>query len=187
MIGTAWASEVAVGAADAAATHGGHSESFFATPEFWVAVAFLIMVGAAFKPILRVVTTALDARAAGIRGQIDEARRLRDEAQELLASYERKQRDASREADQIVERARREADRTREHASADLERALQRREQSALERIAQAEAAAVDEIRATAADVALTATQRLLAEKLSDARATAMVDTAIEDLPNKLH
>ena len=160
---------------------------FYTEPEFWVAIAFVIVVGAAFKPVFRLIVTALDDRAATIRNRIAEAARLREEAQELLASFQRRQRDAVKEAEDIVERARQEADRMAERTAEDLKRDLERREKTALERIAQAEAKAIDEVRATAADLILDATHRLLAKKIKGKKAAALVDAAIEELPKKLH
>ena len=172
----AWAGETAAGAGAA----------FYEAPEFWVAVAFVIVVAAIFKPVAGRIGAALDDRAETIKTQIDEAVRLREEAQELLASYERKQRDATAEAEEIVGRARKEADRLGTKAAEDLEKALKRRRQQAMERIARAEAEALDEVRGVAVDVALDATRRLLAEKMSGKRADAMIDDAIEELPDKL-
>ena len=171
-------------AAEAAA---GHGESFFASAEFWVLVAFVIRVGAIAKPVFRIITTALDDRAEGIKRQIEDATRLREEAQELLASYERKQRDAVKEAEQIVEHARRDAERVGRKAAEDLDRALKRREQLAMDRIAQAEAAAVEEVRNTAVDVAVEATRRLLTDTVTGKKADALIDRAVKDLPDKLH
>ncbi len=171
-------------AAEAAA---GHGESFFASAEFWVLVAFVLFVGGVAKPVYRTIVTALDDRAEKIKRQIEDATRLREEAQELLASYERKQRDAVKEAEQIVEHARRDAERLGRKAADDLERALRRREQLAMDRIAQAEAAAIDEVRSTAVDVAVEATRRLLADTVTGKRADALIDRAVKDLPDKLH
>ena len=172
----AWAAETAAGA----------GEAFYEAPEFWVAVAFVVAVAAIFKPLAGRIGAALDDRAETIKTQIDESVRLREEAQKLLASYERKQRDAAAEAEEIVERARKEADRLGKRAADDLETALKRRRQQAMERIARAEAEALDEVRGVAVDVALDATRRLLAEKVSGKRADAMIDAAIEELPDKL-
>ena len=172
----AWAAETAAGA----------SEAFYEAPEFWVAMAFVVVVAAVFKPVASRIGAALDDRAETIKTQIDEAVRLREEAQDLLASYERKQRDAAAEAEEIVERARKEADRLGAKAAEDLEKALKRRRQQAMERIARAEAEALDEVRGIAVDVALDATRRLLAEMMSGKRADAMIDVAIEELPEKL-
>ncbi len=174
-------------AADAAGQAADHVPAFYETPEFWVALSFVILVGAAFRPVFRIVVAALDARANTIRHQLEEAQRLRDEAQDLLASYERKQRDAQGEVDEIIERARREAERSAAQATGDLERALQRREQQAVERISQAETAAIEEVRAVAVDVAMEATRRLLAEKIPAAKSKKMVEEAIAELPDKLH
>jgi len=172
-------------AAEAGAAHG--AEPFYATPEFWVAVAFIVFVGLTARTIFRVATVALDERAEGIRNQIDEAQRLAEEAQELLASYERTQRDAEREAEAMVDNARREADRLAEHAARELERSLKRREQLAVDRIAQAEKSAIEDVRAQAVEVAMQATRIVLAEHVSGSKADALIDAAIKDIPEKLH
>ena len=130
---------------------------------------------------------ALDDRAEKIRNRIDEASRLAEEAQAMLATYERKQRDAAEEAEAILAGARREAERLAADAKEDLERALKRREAQAMERIAQAEKAAIAEVRARAVDVAIEATRRLLAERLTPKQADALIDAAIAELPKKLH
>lgn len=158
----------------------------FESAEFWVAVAFVLFVTGAFRPMKRVLLGALDRRAEKIRAELDEAQRLREDAQHTLAEYQRKQRQALKEADEIVARAREEADRHRAHAARDLEATLKRREAQAMDRIAQAEATALDEIRALAVDVALDATARLLADELSADKSKAMIDDAIKELPEKL-
>lgn len=171
----------------AADTAAGTAEAFYDAPEFWVLVAFVITVAAIIRPFLRFVTTALDKRSQSIAERIEEAQRLREEAQDLLASYQRKQRDAVKEAEDIVDHARRETERMGGRATADLEKAVERREQMALERIAQAEAKAVAEVRSEAIDIALEATRRLLDQNLADKKADALVNDAIKELPDKLH
>jgi F-type H+-transporting ATPase subunit b len=171
--------------AAAAAEHA--SEAVVTTAEFWVAVALAIFLFFVARRAYRVIVVALDDRAEKIRNRIDEAGRLADEAQALLTSYERKQRDAAEEAEAILSRARREAERLVGDAKADLERALKRREAQAMERIAQAEKAAIAEVRARAVDVAIEATRRLLAERLTPKQANALIDAAIDELPKKLH
>ena len=161
-------------------------EAFYQAPEFWVMVAFVILIAGVGRAVFRMATEALDKRGRTINDQIEEAVRLREEAQDLLASYERKQRDAAEEAERIVERARAEAERLSAQAAVDLEAALKRRERQAMDRIAQAEAAALDEIRALAVDVALDATAKLLADKMTASKSDAMIDNAIKDLPKKL-
>ena len=171
----------------AADTAAHHAAAFYEDPTFWVMIAFVITVVAAFRPAYRIITTVLDKRAETIAKQIEEATRLRDEAQELLASYQRKQRDAVKEAEQIVTAAEEEAKRLGERAAENLERALKRREQAAMDRIAQAEAKAVAEVQSLAVDVAVDATRRLLTEQVAGKKADAMVDAAIKELPEKLH
>ena len=171
--------------AAAAAEHAG--EALFTTAEFWVAIALAIFLFFVARRAYRVIVVALDDRAEKIRKRIDEVSCLAEEAQALLLSYERKQRDAAEEAEAILSRARREAERLSDEAKADLERALKRREAQAMERIAQAEKAAVAEVRARAVEVAIEATRRLLAERLTPKQADALIEAAIEELPKKLH
>jgi F-type H+-transporting ATPase subunit b len=157
------------------------------SPEFWVAVAFVIFVTAAFKKVRDGLNSALDGRSARIKAQLDEAQSLREEAQALLAEYQRKQRGAGDEAKAFVEHAKAEAARSREQAQADLEKAVERREQQALEKIEQAEAAALKEVRDQAVDLAIAATAQLLSESVAAQKGEALVDEAIAELPEKLH
>lgn len=163
------------------------AHAFYAAPEFWVAVAFVVAVAAIIRPFLRFVTGALDRRNDAIRERLEEAQKLREEAQDLLASFQRKQREAVREAEEIVEDARKETQRLSDQATADLEKSMARRESLALERIRQAELKARVEVRAEAADLVLEATRRLLAETVEGKKAEALVDEAIEELPKRLH
>ena len=131
--------------------------------------------------------TLAKPKAAMRNTQIDEAARLAEEAQQMLAAYERKRREAGEEAESLLDQARRQADLLEERAGQDLERALKRREELAMERIAQAEQAAMADIRATAVEVAVEATRRLLATEVSTKQANALIDEAIAELPKKLH
>jgi F-type H+-transporting ATPase subunit b len=177
-----WAAETA---AHAAAEHG--SEPFYVSAEFWVSVCFIVFVVAVFRTAYRVITLALDDRAEKIKSQIDEAARLAEEAQELLASYQRRKHEAAAEAETIIEHARREADRLAERTAEELEKALKRREQMALDRIAQAEAGAIADVRNQAADVAFQAAQRVLSIQVKGKSADALISAAINELPEKLH
>jgi len=156
-------------------------------PETWVAVAFIILVVLAWKPTQRALVSSLDARAARIERELTEATRLREEAQALLAQYQRKHRDAMSEADAILAQAKSEADRLSQQAARDLSAMLKRREELALQRIAQAEQQAAADVRAAAVDVAIAATGKLLAERLDGAKGDALIDQAIRELPGKLH
>lgn len=159
----------------------------FHDPEFWVAVAFVVVAIFLYKPLKNGITGALDGRAAEIRRQIEEARKLREDAQALLAEYQRKQRDAMTEAERIIQGAKDEARRLRTETEAELARSIERRKQQALDRIAQSEAQAVAEVRNTAVDVALTAAEKLLREGLNESQRQAMADKAIQELPKRLN
>ena len=180
MISSAFAAE--------AAEHGHEAAGpFYTDPHFWVAVAFFLVVGFAWKPVSRAIGAALDARAAKIRARLDEAHKLREDAQEMLATYRRKQRDAMKEAEEIIAHAKAEADRLAEQAAKDLEEVLARREKAAIERIAQAEANAIREVQDLAVDVAINAARQMLAQSITADQAGKLVDGAIEELPRKLH
>ncbi|MBT3907027.1 MAG: F0F1 ATP synthase subunit B [Rhodospirillaceae bacterium] len=157
------------------------------SPTFWTLVAFVIFLGLTVKPISKLAATALDARSDKIRAEIEEGEKLLEEAQELLSTYERKQRDSAKEAEAILIHAREESERMKTHAAENLEKSLARREKLAEERITQAEAGAIDEVRAVVAEIALDATRRLLAENLSADKSDALVDAAIKEIPAKLN
>jgi F-type H+-transporting ATPase subunit b len=163
------------------------SGSLLAKPEFWVAVSFVAFFVVVWKPLRATILGGLDARAERIRKELDDAQRLREEAQTLLADFQRKQRDALQEADAIIARAKAEAERLQRDAAARLEAELGRREAQALQRIALAEQTAAQEVRAAAVDVALAATRRLLEERLDGAAQARLIDDAIRELPGKLN
>ncbi|MCH8146954.1 MAG: F0F1 ATP synthase subunit B [Planctomycetes bacterium] len=154
---------------------------------FWVAVAFVLFVGLVFRPAGRMIIEALDSRAEKIRGELDEAVRLREEAQALLARYQRQQNEAAEQAEEILAHARDEAERQAAHAADAVEVALGRRESQALDRIARAEQEAMAEVRGAAVDAAVRATRRLLAEKLDAEGHAALIDAAVSGLDKKLH
>jgi F-type H+-transporting ATPase subunit b len=156
-------------------------------PEFWVLIAFVLGVGLMAWKGSGVLNGVLDARAQRIRAQLDEARRLREEAEAALAEYQRKQRDAMGEAQEIVKHAEAEAERVSRQAVIDLEAALKRREEQAHDKIAQAETKALAEVRAAAVDVAIDSVRILLRETLDAARGAAVIDQVIQDLPKQLH
>ena len=166
-----------------------HEEAFYQDPTFWFFIAFVIFIILVSKPISRMAGKALDARGEKIRSDLDEAEKLRAEAQDLLATYQRKQRDAAKEAEAIVERAREEATRLATRSAEELRLTLARREQMAVDRIAQAEHKAVQEVRALAVDLALDATRRLIEQGIATngAKGDAMIDAAIKELPARLH
>ena len=157
------------------------------TPEFWVAIGFIVFFLAIAKKGWAAIIGGLDGRAERIRTSLDDAARLREEAQHLLAEYQRKQRDAAKEIDGLLAAARTEAERSSVNAAAALEALVKRREQLAIDKIAQAEADALQAVRNTAVDVAIAATRKLLGDRLGATAASGLVDNAIAELPQKLH
>ena len=158
----------------------------FRDPEFWVAVAAVIFIAVVWKPVRSALIGSLDARAERIRTDLDEARRLRDEAERLLADYRRKASEAEADARAIVAHATEEAERIASDAARDLEQMLARRQRLAEERIAQAESNAIDEIRTVTVDVALAAAREVIAAEVDERRGMALIDTAIQALPQRL-
>jgi len=156
-------------------------------PAFWVGLAFLIVVALAARPVVRLVTTSLDGRADMIRAQIEEAKKLREDAQALLAEYQQKQRNAMAEAEQIVAQAKEEAVRLREETEKDLAHAIKRRKEQALDRIAQSEAQALADVRNTAIDVAMAAAEKLIRQNMDAGRQQALADEAIAELSKRLN
>ena len=159
----------------------------FSNPETWVAIAFIIFVVLAGKPIVRMLGKSLDDRAARIKAELDEAKALRDEAQRLLVDYQKKQQAAMRDAENIVAHARGEAERLRTEAAANLDAAFARREKMALDKIAQAEAQAIADVRNHAIDVAVAAAEQLLKGKTDNQRGERLIDSAIAELERKLN
>jgi F-type H+-transporting ATPase subunit b len=162
-------------------------EELWESPEFWVAVAFVIFIVLTARPIGRAIAKALDARSVRIKAQLDEARNLREEAERLLTENQRRQREALREAEDIIAHAQSEAERMRRDSAAALKASLARREKQALDKIAQAEAEATAEVRRQAVDVAIAAASRLLSESIDERRNEALVDTAIAQIDKTLH
>ncbi|MCI0431400.1 MAG: F0F1 ATP synthase subunit B [Rhodospirillales bacterium] len=159
----------------------------FSSPEFWVAVAFVIFAGLVLWKGAKPLLTALDARANRIRQQVEEARTLRAEAERALGEANRKARDAVRDAEAIVAHATAEAERLGAQAAENLQASLKRREQTAIDKIAQAEARAVEEVRNRAVEVAVAATAKLLQEQSEGARGDKLVDEAIAEIGRHLH
>ena len=159
----------------------------FQDPTFWVLVAFIGFIGVlVYFKVPGMVTKALDARAEKIQMDLEEADALLKEAQDLLASYQKKQRDSSDESQAIQARAHEEAERILKNGRLRLEDSLQRREKLAMDRITQAEVSALAEIQALTVDIALDATHELLATNISDDKANAMLNDAIKELPDRL-
>lgn len=156
--------------------------------DFIVTVSFLLFIGVlVYFKVPSMLMGMLDKRAEGIQSELDEARALRDEAQSLLASYERKQREVQEQADRIVAAARQSAEEGAEQAKKDLAASIERRVQAAEEQIASAEAGAVKKVRDEAARIAVAAAGEVISKEMSSAKANAMIDDAIQVVQAKLH
>lgn len=156
-------------------------------PTFWVAIAFVVFVVLVGKPILKALFGGLDAHAEKIRAQLDEARELHEEAQKTLAEYKRKQRDALKDAEDIIAHAKEESERMRVRADERLKESIARREQAAKEKIAQAEASALKQVRGEAVDIAIAAAAKIIEAKLDAKQSDLLAKQAIEELPSKLN
>lgn len=155
---------------------------------FWALVGlilFFVVIFAVGAP--RRVLSALDNRTARIQTELDEARKSREEAQALLAEYQRKRQEAEAEAESIVEEARKEARRLTEEANAKLRDMVERRTKAAEDKIAQAESQATAEIRDRAADLAVATAAEILSTKLSGDPSRKMIDESIATVRQRLH
>ncbi|GMV62471.1 MAG: hypothetical protein AMXMBFR74_16390 [Parvibaculum sp.] len=160
----------------------------FATAEFWILaclIAFFAILG--YFKVHRTIAGSLDKRAADIAAELDEARRLREEAQQLLASYQRKQREAMKEAEDIISQAKAEAEQLAKETRANMEAQVERRTKLAEDKIAQAETQAVNDVRSAAAEVAIGAARRVIAEKVDAGADAKLIEKSIADLASKLH
>jgi len=155
---------------------------------FVVLIAFLIFLGvlAKFK-VPSMLGGQLDKRAAAIKADLEEARSLREEAQSILASYERKARDVQAQADQIVVAAKRDAQAAAEQAKLDLQVSIARRLKAAEDQIASAEASALKEVKDRAVQVAVAAAGEVLANQMSWNEKAAMIDSAIAEVDTRLN
>ena len=157
-------------------------------PVFWVMISFVaFMALLLYFRVPTLIGKALDKRAEAIRDELDEARRLRDEAQALLADYQRKSREAENEAQAIIEQAKREGAAMAAETRKSLEESLERRTRLAEDKIAQAETQAINDVRATAAEVAVGAARRVIADKVDASKDAQLIEKSISDLASKLH
>jgi len=163
-------------------------EPFYADPTFWVAASTAVFVGGViWSKAHKSVAAMLDAKSEEIRKQIEEAKSLRDEAEQMLLDYQRKQRDAEQEAADILAQAESDAKNLVDAAKTEISALVDRREKAADEKIKQAEVSAVKEVKAVAADVAVQATTEVLTVTLKGKGAKALADAAIAEVEQKLH
>ena len=160
----------------------------FSEPEFWVAVAFVILIGVfVYYGIHRTVLKTLDHRADRIRAELDDARRLKDEAAKLLGEYQARRASAEREAQDIIESAKAEAERIASEAKTKMEDFVARRTKTAESKIALAEAQAVADVRSAAANAAVTAASTILSQSVKGQVADDLLAKGITEVRQKLN
>jgi len=160
--------------------------SFYLHGSFWVLIAVLIFIAVAGRQISRIIAAMLDERGASVSAALAEAAQLKTEAQAMLADAKARQQQAEEDAKAILANAHVEAASLAASLAADAEASAKRRERMALERIEAAEAAAVNEIRATAIDIATAASASLLADTFSAQADATLIDRAIAGAPAAL-
>lgn len=157
-------------------------------PLFWVLVAFVAFLALLlYYKVPAIVAKALDDRADAIRKELDEARKLREEAQSLLSDYQRKAREAETEAQSIIEQAKLEAEALAANSRKALVESLERRSKIAEEKIARAESQAVSEVRSAAVETALAAAREILKTRAGGSTGEALITQSISDLRGKLN
>jgi F-type H+-transporting ATPase subunit b len=155
---------------------------------FWAFVALIIFLGIVFyMKVPGMMAKSLDERANKIRNELDEARRLREEAQQLLAEYQRKRKEAEQEAGDIVAAAKREADQLVVDAQKKTEEYVARRTALAEQKIGQAERDAVNEVRASAVDIAVEAARKLLGDKVDAKTGAELFNASLQEVKAKLN
>ena len=160
----------------------------FTQPETWVAIAFIILMGLfAWLGVHRTVLTALDHRAQRIKAELDDAKRLKDEAAKLLADYQARRASAEREAQEIVTNAKAEAERIAAEAKTRMEDFVARRTKTAENKIALAEAQALADVRAAAAEAAVTAASTVLSQSVKGSTADDLLTKGIAEVKAKLN
>jgi F-type H+-transporting ATPase subunit b len=156
--------------------------------DFVVTIAFLVFVGVlAYFKVPALIGGLLDKRAVGIQADLNEAKALREEAQSILAQYERKQREVQALADEIVVAAKRDAETAAAQAKVDLQASIARRLKAAEEQIASAEASALREVKDTAVSVAIAAAGEILAKQSTASAKSALIDAGIVEVETRFH
>jgi F-type H+-transporting ATPase subunit b len=160
----------------------------FEEPEFWVAIAFVLLMGVfAYFGIHRTVLKALDHRSDRIKAELDDARRLKEEAAKLLAEYKARHATAEREAQDIISSAKAEAERIASEAKTKMEDFVTRRTKTAESKIALAEAQALADVRAAAANAAVTAASTILSQSVKGSVADDLLAKGISEVREKLN
>jgi F-type H+-transporting ATPase subunit b len=156
--------------------------------EFWVALGFFVFIGLlGYLGVHRMIAKSLDERAGRIKADLDEAKKLKDDAAQLLADYRRKRGEAEKEAQEIIAGAKAEAERLAAEAKVKIEEFVARRTKMAETKIAQAEAQATADVRSAAADAAVTAAAKVLSQETKGKLASELLAKGIDDVRKMLN
>jgi F-type H+-transporting ATPase subunit b len=159
----------------------------FQEPKFWVSAAFVVFVALIYKKAANFITGALDSRSQKIKEELDQASALRTEAERVLAEYKQKQAEYLKEAEQMLSKAREDAGMMRANAERELKLAMDARTQSAMDRIAQEETKAIEEVRHHIVDISLAAARSIMSERATKSDASDMVRVTLADIERKIH
>lgn len=154
---------------------------------FWVTVSFVIVVGMLWKFLVPIMTRSLDQRTSQIKDELDHAMALREEAQVLLAKYQKKQRESLQAAEEIIQKANLEARRITKEAETDVETALKKRMKLAMDKIEQAERKALQDVQDHIIDITVAATRRIVEKNLTPDTRDTLIKLASQDIEKKLH
>lgn len=167
---------------------GHHAIAWWEDAANWVSLGFLTVIGLfLYLGVHKTIAKSLDERAQKISVELDDARRLREEAQELLAHYQRRQREAEDEAQEIVEQAKRDAKRLATDSRDKINEQIERRAKAAEEKVARAEAQALSEIRSETATIAIEAAKEIIRTRMDQGAQSALAERAIDELRSKFH
>lgn len=163
------------------------NDPFYLDPEFWITLSFIGFIVLAYRPIARAFGKALDARSSQIAAELAEAKKLREEAQELLAMYQKKQQEALAEAEGILTATKAEAEMIAKQSKAELDQSIAKRKQVAMEKIAQAESKALQEVQNHVVDITVSVARAIITDHLARTGNDDIVKQAASELERKLH
>lgn len=187
MISVAKAAEHAKEAAGHAAEKAVHGHgAFYEDATFWTAVAFVLVIVFLYKPLSRAFNTAMLVRAKKITTRLENARKLREDTQTLLAECQHKIRNSEQEAEDILLKAKAGAEHLKKEAESHLETVFAKRELQALEHIEQAEKQSIQEIQHLAVDIFISAAKTVFKEDMTARQSNTIIDAVIKELPEKL-
>jgi F-type H+-transporting ATPase subunit b len=157
-------------------------------PKFWVTVSFLLLLALlVYKKVPAMVCRMLDDRAAKIKAELEQAQKLREEAELVLAQYKQKQAEYLQEANAMLQKARADADAIVAHAQNELKDSLDARMKQAVDKIAQEEAKAIDDVRNHVVDIALAAARAIIVDQVGNLSQEELVKLALTDMERKVH